>query len=90
MTVVTVMTVRMVLKPTAPRIPLMMAMSFNAQCVILNGCIPMMNEKQLVLIESIQARLGDILDTMEKDPFYAPPGWTFENLWNALEALKHA
>ena len=50
----------------------------------------MMNEKQLVLIESIQARLGDILDTMEKDPFYAPPGWTFENLWNALEALKRA
>jgi hypothetical protein len=49
-----------------------------------------MNEKQLVLIESIQARLNDILDIMEKDPFYAPPGWTFENLWNALEALKRA
>jgi len=66
-----------------------MAMLSNAPCVIILGCMKM-NEKQLVLIESIQARLNDILDTMEKDPFYAPPGWTFENLWNALEALKHA
>ena len=67
----------------------MTVMLSNAPCAIIPGCIKM-NEKQLVLIESIQARLGDILDTMEKDPFYAPPGWTFENLWNALEALKHA
>ena len=50
----------------------------------------MMNEKQLVLIDALQARINDILESMEKDPFYAPPGWTFENLWNALEALKHA
>lgn len=49
-----------------------------------------MNEKQLVLIESVQDRLNIILETMEKDPFYAPPSWTFENLWNALEALKRA
>jgi tryptophan-rich sensory protein len=49
-----------------------------------------MNEKQVVLIDALQARIDDILQQMAIDPFYAPPGWTFENIWHALEALKHA
>lgn len=53
------------------------------------GMVPIMNEKQLVLIEVLQERMSDMIENMEKDPFYAPPKWSFENIWNALESLKH-
>ena len=32
-----------------------------------------LNEKQLILIEVLQERMSDMIDNMEKDPFYAPP-----------------
>ena len=53
------------------------------------GMVLTMNEKQLILIEVLQERMSDMIANMEKDPFYAPPKWSFENIWNALESLKH-
>ena len=38
----------------------------------------------LFLIEVLQERMSDMIENMEKDPFYAPPSGPFENIWNAL------
>lgn len=65
---------------------LMMAILFNAQCAILNGCIEM-NEKQLVLIRVLMDRMNDIIDNQLNDPFYAPPTWTYENIWHSLNTI---
>lgn len=61
----------------------------NLTSVTNAGMVPIMNDKQLVLIEVLQERMSDMIANMEKDPFYAPPKWSFENIWNALESLKH-
>ena len=46
-----------------------------------------MNRAQLELVRGLQDRMNIILDNYRKDPMYAPPTWTFENIWHALEAL---
>jgi len=46
-----------------------------------------MNERQRTLIEILQERMHDILEMMEKDPHYAPPKWTYQNIWCTLEAI---
>lgn len=46
-----------------------------------------MNQAQLQLIRGLQDRMNIILENYRKDPMYAPPTWTFENIWHALEAL---
>lgn len=68
---------------------LMEAMDMRGMLDITGGGDFQMNEKQLILIEVLQQRMSDMIANMEKDPFYAPPKWSFENIWNALESLKH-
>ena len=46
-----------------------------------------MNRAQLELVRGLQDRMNIILRNYAKDPLYAPPSWTFENIWHALEAL---
>jgi hypothetical protein len=46
------------------------------------------NEKQLALIVGLQDRMNIILDCYDADPTYAPPAWTFDNVWHTLEAIK--
>lgn len=46
-----------------------------------------MNAAQLQLVRGLQDRMNIILDNYRKDPMYAPPTWTFENIWHALEAI---
>ena len=46
-----------------------------------------MNRAQLQLVRGLQDRMNIILENYRKDPMYAPPTWTFENIWHALEAL---
>ena len=46
-----------------------------------------MNQAQLQLVRGLQDRMNIILDNYRKDPMYAPPTWTFENIWHALEAV---
>ena len=46
-----------------------------------------MNQAQIELIRGLQDRMDIILANYRKDPVYAPPEWTFENIWHALEAL---
>lgn len=46
-----------------------------------------MNRAQLELVRGLQDRMNIILRNYAKDPMYAPPSWTFENIWHALEAL---
>lgn len=64
----------------------MMVMKSNARCVMRPGCIKM-NEAQLQLVRGLQDRMNIIIANYRKDPMYAPPEWTFENIWHALEAL---
>jgi len=47
----------------------------------------MLNSAQLQLIRGLQDRMNIILQNYAKDQLYAPPAWTFENIWHALEAL---
>ena len=46
-----------------------------------------MNQAQLELVRGLQDRMNIIISNYRKDPMYAPPEWTFENIWHALEAL---
>ena len=46
-----------------------------------------MNRAQLELVRALQDRMNIILRNYAKDPLYAPPSWTFENIWHSLEAL---
>ena len=46
-----------------------------------------MNRAQLELVRGLQDRMNIIIANYRKDPMYAPPEWTFENIWHALEAL---
>ena len=46
-----------------------------------------MNQAQLQLVRGLQDRMNIIIANYRKDPMYAPPEWTFENIWHALEAL---
>lgn len=46
-----------------------------------------MNAAQLQLVRGLQDRMNIIIANYRKDPMYAPPEWTFENIWHALEAL---
>lgn len=49
-----------------------------------------MNEQQHALIVAAQDLVAGILTIMAEDPFHAPADWVLENLWNTLEAVKHA
>ena len=46
-----------------------------------------MNQAQIELVRGLQDRMNIIISNYQKDPMYAPPEWTFENIWHALEAL---
>ena len=46
-----------------------------------------MNRAQIELVRGLQERMHIIIRNYKKDHFYAPPMWTFENIWYALEAL---
>jgi len=46
-----------------------------------------MNEKQIALVIGLQDRIDIILKQMDMDPFYALPRWSYENIWNTLEAI---
>ena len=46
-----------------------------------------MNQAQIELVRGLQDRMNIIISNYRKDPMYAPPEWTFENIWHALEAL---
>ncbi len=46
-----------------------------------------MNPAQIELVRGLQDRMNIIIANYRKDPMYAPPEWTFENIWHALEAL---
>lgn len=46
-----------------------------------------MNQAQVELVRGLQERMNIIIANYRKDPMYAPPEWTFENIWHALEAL---
>lgn len=46
-----------------------------------------MNRAQRELVRGLQDRMDIIIKNYKKDPLYAPPEWTFENIWHALEAL---
>ena len=46
-----------------------------------------MNQAQIELVRGLQDRMNIIIANYRKDPMYAPPEWTFENIWHALEAL---
>ena len=46
-----------------------------------------MNQAQIELVRGLQERMNIILDNYRRDQAYAPPEWTFENIWHALEAL---
>ena len=47
----------------------------------------MINRAQLELIRGLQERMNIILDNYRKDPMYAPPTWTFENIWLVLNNI---
>ena len=51
------------------------------------GVLDSMNDAQVQLIRGLQDRMNIIIANYRKDPMYAPPEWTFENIWHALEAL---
>jgi len=46
-----------------------------------------MNRAQIELVRGLQERMHIIIRNYKKDHLYAPPMWTFENIWHALEAL---
>ena len=46
-----------------------------------------MNQAQLELVRGLQEGMNIIIANYRKDAHYAPPEWTFENIWHALEAL---
>ena len=46
-----------------------------------------MNRAQLELVRGLQDRMNIIIANYRKDPMYAPPEWTFENIWLVLNNI---
>lgn len=39
-------------------------------------------------VEGLKAQMGEWITIMEKDPYFSPPVWVLESVWNRLEFIQ--
>lgn len=52
--------------------------------------VALMNDLELVLnhIEGLKAQMAEWATIMESDPYFSPPLWVVESLWNRLDFIQ--